>query len=147
MQKGFVSSCAVMTTNGVDTKKSRGNTLGYAFVNSRQSCRPNGLVRSNPPSTAPAAPPSDDEQATDPTTKPSEDEKTEIDSSAEELSDYEAFQAMSAEEQQAFIATFEDMDAFFEWYNRVKEAYEAANPPIEIGDGDVDMGDIIGGND
>lgn len=58
--------------------------------------------------------------------------------------DYAKFQAMSPAEQQAFVESFESIDAFFEWYNAAKEAYEAANPPIDIGSGNIDLDDIIG---
>lgn len=57
--------------------------------------------------------------------------------------EYEKFRDMKAAEQQAFLESFESLDAFFEWYNRVKEEYAAAHPAIEIGDGVVDMGDLM----
>lgn len=58
--------------------------------------------------------------------------------------EYEKFRDMKAAEQQAFLESFESLDAFFEWYNRVKEEYAAAHPSIEIGeDGVVDMGDLM----
>ena len=58
--------------------------------------------------------------------------------------EYEKFRDMKAAEQQAFLESFESLDAFFEWYNRVKEEYAAAHPSIEIGeDGVVDMGELM----
>jgi len=55
----------------------------------------------------------------------------------------EEFQNMSAADQQAFMGTFENLDLFFAWYNQAKAEYEAANPPIDVGDGSVDIGDLI----
>ena len=47
--------------------------------------------------------------------------------------DYATFKAMSAAEQRAFQESFSSLDAFFEWYNAAKEAYDKENPPIEVG--------------
>ena len=54
--------------------------------------------------------------------------------------DYETFKAMTGAEQMAYQNSFPSLDAFFDWYMAAKEAYEQANPPIEIGgSGVVDM--------
>ena len=58
--------------------------------------------------------------------------------------DYEAFQDMTSEEQQTVMNSFSSMDAFFDWYYNAKAEYEAANPPIDVGDGEIDFGDIAG---
>lgn len=76
-------------------------------------------------------------EATTPTTEPTQ-------SPDKEQMEYEKFQNMSAADQQAFMGTFENLDLFFAWYNQVKAEYEAAHPPIDVGDGSVDMGDLIG---
>lgn len=47
--------------------------------------------------------------------------------------DYQTFQAMTGAEQRAFQESFESLDAFFAWFTAAKEAYEQANPPIEVG--------------
>jgi hypothetical protein len=52
---------------------------------------------------------------------------------------------MSPAEQQAYVESFDSIDQFFDWYNTAKAEYEAANPPIDVGDGVIDMEDIIGG--
>ena len=57
--------------------------------------------------------------------------------------DYESFHDLSAEDQQAILESFTDIEAFFVWYNQIKAEYEAAHPAIEIGDGVVDMGDLM----
>lgn len=46
--------------------------------------------------------------------------------------EYERYNAMSGTEQQAFVATFDSVEAFFEWYNAAKEEYEASRGDIEI---------------
>lgn len=58
--------------------------------------------------------------------------------------DYEEFTAMSPTQQRLYMESFESLDAFFEWYNAAKEVYEQAHPPIDVGDGVIDMEDIIG---
>lgn len=59
---------------------------------------------------------------------------------------YEDWLGFSAEEQEAWMNTFDSMPAFFGWYNTAKKKYEEENPSIEIGpDGSVDMGDILNG--
>jgi hypothetical protein len=58
---------------------------------------------------------------------------------------YERFQAMTPAEQRAFQDSFEDLDAFFDWLDAAKEAYEKENPPIEIpDDGVIDPDDFLG---
>lgn len=52
---------------------------------------------------------------------------------------------MSPEQQRAYMESFFSIDAFFEWFNKAKEAYEEANPPIEVGSGTIDIGAIIEG--
>ena len=61
-----------------------------------------------------------------------------------ETVDYMTFQNMSASQQQAYMNTFGSLDLFFAWYNQAKADYEAANPPIDVGDGNIDMGDLVG---
>ena len=52
---------------------------------------------------------------------------------------------MSGTEQAAFMNTFESIPAFFEWRNAAKAKYEEEQDRIEIGDGEIDLGDIVGG--
>lgn len=59
---------------------------------------------------------------------------------------YTEFWDLTPEQQQAYQASFESLDAFFQWYNAAVEQHEAENPPIVIGpDGVVDL-DKVGGN-
>lgn len=83
------------------------------------------------------------------TTQPSDssgEETTQPSSGENSTMDYKTFQAMTGAEQRAFQDTFESLDAFFEWYNAAKETYEKENPPIDVGDGVIDMEDLVGGN-
>ena len=76
-------------------------------------------------------------QATQPSSAPKDPEKM----------DYQTFQSLTGAEQRAFQESFESLDAFFEWYNAAKEAYDKENPSIEIGDsGVVDMTTLPGNN-
>lgn len=51
---------------------------------------------------------------------------------------------MTAEQQEAFIMRFENLDAFVQWHYIVKTAYDEANKGEDLGgDGDI----IIGGGD
>lgn len=58
---------------------------------------------------------------------------------------YEEFMAMDGTEQEKYMNSFGDIDAFFNWYNDAKEIYEKENPSIEIGNGPIDMEEIING--
>lgn len=82
-------------------------------------------------------------ETTVPTTgKDSEDESK----PATDSTDYETYNAMSGEQQKAFMETFESVEAFFDWYNAAKEEYDAQHPDVEIGDDAIDFGEIINGN-
>lgn len=58
--------------------------------------------------------------------------------------DYESFTAMDPALQRQYMESFESMDAFFAWYNAAKEAYEQAHPSIDVGDGVIDVEDLLG---
>ncbi len=79
----------------------------------------------------PTAPP------TEPTASPTEPAvpPTEPSAPAPEDVDYETYNAMSGDEQLAFLESFDSMQEFFDWYNAAKAKYEAENPGIEIGPG------------
>ncbi|MBR2223812.1 MAG: hypothetical protein IJ973_05750, partial [Christensenellaceae bacterium] len=61
---------------------------------------------------------------------------------ADTTTSYEAYHAMSGEEQRAFMESFDDIEDFFAWYNNAKAEYEAKNPDIEITDGNIDLGGL-----
>ena len=50
---------------------------------------------------------------------------------------YEAYSAMSAEDQYAYYKTFKSADAFMDWYNAAKAAYDKANPTTVIAPGEA----------
>lgn len=58
---------------------------------------------------------------------------------------YMDYHSMTATEQKAFINTFESYDAFFEWHEAAKKAYEDGLIEID-GSTPVNMEDIVGGN-
>lgn len=55
---------------------------------------------------------------------------------------YEEYNAMSSSEQQAFFDSFDDPAEFFEWYQEAKAEYDEAHPDIEVGNGEIDLGNI-----
>ena len=85
---------------------------------------------------------SDQPSETEPTvTEPAQTEPVQI---PEGEIDYETFTAMDPALQRAYMESFESMDAFFEWYNAAKEAYEQEHPSIDVGDGIVDLEELVG---
>ena len=56
---------------------------------------------------------------------------------------YEDYNAMSAASQRAYMESFEDVEDFFVWYYDAKDAYDAAHPDIEVGDGVIDLEDLL----
>ena len=67
-------------------------------------------------------------------------EATAPDTKPEDMT-YEAFTALTPEEQRLYQESFGDLDAFFAWYTAAKDKYEKENPPIEI-DGPIDLGKV-----
>lgn len=82
-----------------------------------------------------------DEDATD-----DEDEDADQDTDAGIPSDgemdYESFHAMDPSDQQKYMESFDDLDAFFDWYNDIKAQYEKDHPSIEIDGGEIDLGEL-----
>ena len=56
---------------------------------------------------------------------------------AQAPTDYETYLAMSGEEQQAFVESFDSMEAFFAWFTAAKEEYESTHQDIEINGDEV----------
>lgn len=56
---------------------------------------------------------------------------------------YEEYLDMTAEEQEAFIYSFEDIRDFFLWHTEAKAKYDEEHKVPEIG-GDVNIGDLLG---
>lgn len=111
------------------------------------------VVRETEPEVNKATIITEEDESTEETTEeedPSETEETapletvpveDIGTVVEEKTEYEKLMEMSGEEQQAFMESFESLDAFFAWLEAAKAEYEAKNPGIEIGgDGIIVVG-------
>ena len=52
---------------------------------------------------------------------------------------YEAFHAMSPDKQREYMESYNDIEKFFNWYNKAKKQYEKDHPSIEIDGGPVEL--------
>ena len=57
---------------------------------------------------------------------------------------YEQYNNMSGDAQLAYMESFDSIESFVAWYNAALAEYEAASNPIEITDGVIDLGELIG---
>lgn len=57
---------------------------------------------------------------------------------------YKEYVKLTPAQQDAYIKSFESIKAFFDWYEKAKEEYEKNNPPIDVGDGNIDLEGILG---
>lgn len=77
------------------------------------------------------------------TTEPAGTEPGETEPDAEDdRVTYEEYNDMTPEEQLAFFNQFASMEDFVAWYNEAKAEYEKENGAIDVGDGNIDMGNI-----
>ncbi len=62
----------------------------------------------------------------------------------EKLTDctYEDYHNMTPEVQKQFVDKFEDLAAFFDWYNAAKKKYEKEHPTIGVENGEIDISNI-----
>ena len=42
----------------------------------------------------------------------------------------------------AFFQEFESIEDFVAWYNAAKDEYDRLHPPIEVGSGKIDLGEL-----
>ncbi len=56
---------------------------------------------------------------------------------------YEDYNAMSAASQRAYMESFENVEDFFVWYYDAKDTYDAEHPDIDVGDGVIDLEDLL----
>lgn len=96
----------------------------------------------------PSAPPTEAtdsvEETPAPTSSPAESpENNPI--TAPSTTAYEQYNAMSGDEQIAFMESFDSVDAFVAWYNAAQAEYNASRPAIEVEGGVIDMSEIISG--
>lgn len=66
--------------------------------------------------------------------------------SEEKTLTYEEYIHMTADEQKAFVYSFEDSNDFFLWFNEAKAKYDEDHKVPEI-DGDINIGDLLGPQD
>lgn len=83
-------------------------------------------------------------ETTAPSTEP--EEEVTVPSVPAEMTKFEWYNSLTGEEQMAFMQSFASVPDFFDWYNNAKAEHEELHPDIEIGDGVVDLGGILGGN-
>ena len=57
---------------------------------------------------------------------------------------FEQYNNMSGDDQQAYMESFDSIESFVAWYNAALAEYEAVSNPIEITDGVIDLGELIG---
>ena len=97
-------------------------------------------------STTPSTEPTDTTEPTTDTTEPTTDTTEPTQSGNSDPVTYEAYQAMSPEDQQAFFESFGSYQDFIAWYVAAEAAYKESQDRNEVsGDGSLDIGDIIGG--
>lgn len=88
---------------------------------------------------------SGDETAAEP--KPTEPKPTEPGATEPEggitYVSYEEYNNMTPAEQVAYYNQFPSIEAFVQWYNEAKAEYDKEHGAIDVGDGDIDLGDII----
>lgn len=134
----------------VPTGPSGGNGNSGNSGNSGNQGESGGLVEPEPPEQPDVTtPPATNPPATQPDeetkpTEPSGGNGGGNNSGTAVQTEYERFHAMSPAEQQAFMESFESIDAFFAWYENAKAEHDAAKPPIDVGDGNIDLDDVIG---
>lgn len=113
------------------------------------SSKPTESTTPSEPTTRPSVPstkPSESVKPTEPSAQPGPTTRpTEPVQGTEPAMDYETYINLSATEQKAYRESFESLAAFFEWYNAEKKEYEAQKPEIEVGNGSIDLEDIMGG--
>lgn len=82
---------------------------------------------------APTTPDATQETA-EPTVPVNEEEK--------QVSEYDAYMNMNAEEQQAFIESFPSLEAFMNWFNKAQEEHNANEDSLIIDSGVIDLEEL-----
>lgn len=81
------------------------------------------------------------EKPADPTEQPEGDSVVDGDFDITTLT-YEMYMAMSGEDQKKVIDMFSTPEDFVKWFKAVEAQYKAEHPDIEIGDGNINAGEI-----
>ncbi len=77
------------------------------------------------------------------TTIPSGDENTNFNPQNPKDCTYEEFVNMTPTQQEACMKAYSSMEEFFKWYTKAKEEYEKEHPSIDVGDGSLDLDEIL----
>lgn len=59
---------------------------------------------------------------------------------------FEDYMAMTSKEKEAHMKSFAKVEDFFDWYEKAKKEYDDKHPPIDVGDGNIDLDKIFGEN-
>lgn len=158
---GYIMNGAVLedeeeTTISIEDTKSSNRDKGQTTpTETAKPTAPAGTVKptapsgiANPTTPAEATKPTTPAEMTKPTTPPEAANPTTPSDAAEpDKMTYEEYMARPPEAQQEFFESFASVEAYFDWFNAAKAAYEANRDCIEIdGSGSIDIGEIIGGN-
>ena len=54
-----------------------------------------------------------------------------------------AMVGLTPAQQEAVLKAYDTIEDFFDWYSKAKEEYEKDHPPIDIGDGNIDLDSIL----
>lgn len=86
-------------------------------------------------------------ESTEATTQPTEESTTKPTETVPQddpaVTAYEAYLAMSPEEQQAFFESFSSPEAFIAWFNTAKAEYDAKNKTVDGKNGEINIGDYM----
>lgn len=126
------------TANGTEGTGSAAGNPTHA-TNSEGEIVPGGSLDLIDREELPTTPEEDPQATTNPTTPTMDPNAPQLD--ADGYWTYEYYITRTGEEQMAYYKTFPSMEAFNQWYNRAKKAYDEAHPKETIGpDGSIVLG-------
>ena len=142
------TSSVTEPTEAPEPTKNNGVISGAPSVSDEESneyeTQPETQPESQPESETEASEPAEDlPQATEGENQDAPESPTEA---TGVTTSYQEYMNMSADQQEAFISTFESMDAFMVWFNNAKAEYDSTDGAIDVGSGSVDLGTIPSGN-
>lgn len=142
------TSSATEPTEAPEPTKNNGVIIGAPSVSDEESneyeTQPETQPESQPESETEASEPAEDlPTATEGENHDNPESPTEA---TGVTTSYQEYMNMSADQQEAFISSFESMDAFMVWFNNAKAEYDSTDGAIDVGSGSVDLGDIPGGS-
>lgn len=124
---GNTGNSANNTSSG-NTGNSGSNTGNTGNANSNQGGSANsGTGNENAPAVSGGSTPA---ESTDPST-------------GIDYASYEDYINMTPDEQMAYYNQFPSMPDFVKWYNEAKAEYEKTHGAIDVGDGNINLGDLV----